>query len=262
MSDHSTDRLTALKEKSRATGLSEEEARELADLERGGPAPVTSKLLPPRIQGRPWQAQFWRQRSLGPLGGLLLVFLGAVLVVVAAVTRKPAVDWRIYEDPAFTFAIDYPSGWTSTSISNRSRQLTGPKARRVDGVVFSQTQIAPRDLAALINVDYRGPAYGIAVYNPGTLLPPVGVPSASPGAVRIGGLDAQEYTTTTDGVTLTVAMAQVGKRLVVFFWKAPDEAADGLHDVFDHARDSLRLSEGLAQTPGAPTPTTGIKPRG
>jgi hypothetical protein len=59
----------------------------------------------------------------------------------------------------------------------------------------------------------------------------------------------------------TLAYAVVEDRLVVFFARAPEALADGLQDVFDHARDSLRLSEGLERTPESPTPT-GIKPRG
>jgi hypothetical protein len=262
VSEESNERLDYLREKSQGQGLRDREAQELADLERGGPPPVLSKLLPPRLPGRPWRREYWRNRDLGPLGGMLLVILGVVIVAVAAVTRTPAVDWRIYEDPAFTFAVEYPNGWTATSVSERTPAENGEKARRVDGVVFAQSRITPEALAGALQAGYHGPAYGIVVYKPGPAAP-LGGPqpgSASPSDVRVGGLPAQEYTIETDGVITTTAYAVVKGRLVVFFFKVPEALADGLQDVFDHARDSLRLSEGLEHTP-SPTPT-GIKPRG
>jgi hypothetical protein len=188
------------------------------------------------------------------------VILGAAVVIVAAVTRKPAVDWRIYEDPAFTFAVDYPQGWTATSVSERTPAKNGEQARRVDGVVFAQSRVTPKDLAGVFQPGYHGPAYGIVVYKPGPAAPPAGAPpgSASPADVRLAGLAAQEFTSTSGGVVTTMAYAVLKNRLVVFFVKVPEGMSDGLQDVFDHARDSVRLSEGIEQTPASPT---GIKPR-
>jgi hypothetical protein len=259
VSETSERRRADLEEKSRATGLSDEEVTELAELERGGPAAVPSKLLAPEPKTRPWQPAFWRSRALGPLGALLV--LGGLLVVLVAVfIRKPAVDWRVYEDPAFTFALEHPAGWTTTPVSDRAEAKKGQPARRIDAVIVAPSRNVPDDLGQVLAPGYPGPAYGLAVYNPAPsgglpILPPADG-QGGPVAVRIGGLDAQEVTITSAGHITRFAYGQEGDRLVVFFVTVPESRADELADIFDHARESVRLSEGLEEVPESPRATT------
>ena len=89
------------------------------------------------------------------------------------------------------------------------------------------------------------------MYKPGPASPPSNPLPGSGAAsdVSIGGLDAQSFTTTTDGVVTTLAYAVVKDRLVVFFARAPESLADGLQDVFDRARDSVgAMIEQIDQT--------------
>jgi hypothetical protein len=251
-------RQAALSRKARATGLTDEEVTELADLERGGPATVPSKLLSPEPRLRPWTPAFWRSRGLGPLGALL-VLGGLLIVLVAVFTRKPAVDWRLYEDPAFTFALEHPAGWTTTPVSDRAEAKNGQPARRIDAVIVAPSQNVPGDLGEVLAPGFEGPAYGLAVYNPSPaglpILPP-SVGQGGPTAVRIGDLDGQEISTVVGGMVTRLAYARDGDRLVVFFVKVPQSRADELADIFDHARSSVRLSEGLEKLPASPRATT------
>src|SRR5204863_489962 len=68
-------RLELLRGKLAERGLSDDEVRELGDLERGGPPPLESKIRPWTPPVRPWQLAWWRGRSLGVVGGLLVVVL-------------------------------------------------------------------------------------------------------------------------------------------------------------------------------------------
>jgi hypothetical protein len=251
-------RREALARKARETGLTDDEAREVADLERGGPPPARSALLPPRDRERPWQAGYWRRRSLGPLGALLVV-LGVVLIVIAAVARRSSIDWRIYEDPGFAFALDYPGDWAATSVYQQGPGEKGPKARRVDGVVFSTGGQTLEELGDVFLPGFSGPAYGLVIYRPapagGPPIPVLG--SASPSPVEIDGNAGQEVVTVAGGVVTRVAYAELEDRLVMFFVRAPDASLDELETVFDQALQSIRLSEGVEETPA----TTGPTPR-
>ena len=259
MSERDERRLAVLRDKAQSVGLSDREATELADLERGGPAPVPSKLLTRRPRTRPWTVEYWRGRALGPLGALL-VLGGLLIVLVAVFTREPAVDWRIHEDAAFTFAVDYPFGWTTTPTNERIPGKDGEPARRVDAVVIAPSRDVPATLGEVF-AGYEGPAYGVAVYKPAPaalpLLPPSGA-ATTPRSVRLAGLNAQQTSTTTAGVITTLIYAQDRDRLVVFFIRVPSPRAEELAPIFDHARSSLRLSEGLEELPASPRAT----PRG
>jgi hypothetical protein len=249
-------RREVLARKSRKTGLTDDEARELADLERGGPPPGRSALLPPRDRERPWQAGYWRRRSLGPVGAVLVV-LGLVLIVIAAVTRRSSIEWRIYEDPGFSFSLDYPGDWAATSINQQGPADEGPKARRVDGVVLSTGGQTLEDLGDVFLPGFSGPAYGLVIYRPvpGSG-PPVPIPgTASPSSVEIDGNAGQEVTTVADAVVTRVAYAELEDRLVMFFARAPGASFEELETVFDHALRSIRLSEGVEETPGPTGPT-------
>ncbi len=250
-------RVDSLLRKSRETGLTEEEARELADLERGGPPPARSALLAPPERERPWQVRYWQRRSLGPMGAVLVV-LGVVLIVVAALARRPSVDWRIYEDPGFAFALDYPSGWSVTSFNQQEQGRQGPKARRVDGVVFSDGDRTPEELSEVFLPGFSGPAYGLVIYRPALPGPPVPVLGASPSDVEIAGTPGKEVASTVDGVVTRIAYAQLKDRLVMFFVRAPEARIDELESVFDHALRTVRLSGGTEGTPQ----TSGPTPRG
>jgi hypothetical protein len=252
MSDQ-TDRLDALLRKSRETGLTEGEARELADLERGGPPPVRSSLLPAEDRERPWQLRYWEGRSLGPMGAVLVV-LGLVLIVIASLARQPSVDWRIYEDTGFAFAMQYPNGWSTTAFNQQEPGEQGPKARRVDGVVFSDGK-TPADLTEVFLPGFSGPAYGLVIYRPALPAPPVPVLGASPAPMDIDGNPGQEVTTSADGVVTRIAYAQLEDRLVMFFVRAPAAQVEELETVFDHALGSVRLSGGIDGTPGTSGPT-------
>jgi hypothetical protein len=252
MSDR-TDRLDALLRKSRETGLTDGEARELADLERGGPPPVRSSLLPGEDRERPWQLRYWKGRSLGPLGAVLVV-LGIVLIVIASLAREPSVDWRIYEDTGFAFAMEYPNDWSVTPFNQEEPGGQGPRARRVDGVVFSDGK-TPAALSEVFLPGFSGPAYGLVIYRPALRAPPVPVLGASPSAVDIGGKPGQEVTTSADGVVTRIAYAQLKNRLVMFFVRTPVGQVEELEAVFDHALRSVRLSGGIEGTPGTSGPT-------
>ncbi|MFN2589740.1 MAG: hypothetical protein ABR518_03115, partial [Actinomycetota bacterium] len=152
-------RRATLEDKARRTGLSEAEATELADLERGGPQPVPSKLIPPSPHAKPWTAAYWRGRALGPLGALL-VLAGLVVVLIGVFVRRPAIEWLIYEDPAFTFAIQYPRGWKTTPVSEVADSKDGERARRVDAVLVTPSQDVPNHLGGAFALGYRGPVYG------------------------------------------------------------------------------------------------------
>lgn len=252
-------RLEALRRKSQRTGLTDDEARELADLERGGPPPGRSSLLPPRERERPWQLGYWRRRSLGPLGGLLVV-LGVVLIVVAAVARRSSIDWRIYEDPGFAFSMDYPGDWTATSFNERARGGGGRDARRVDAVVFSTGGETPSELSEVFVPGFSATAYGLVIYRPAPASgPPVPILApAAPSPVEVAGHPGEEVATVTAGVVTRFAYAELEDRLVMFFVRAPQADIDELESVFDHAMRSIRLSGGIEGTPG----TTGPTPRG
>ena len=251
-------RREALLRKSKETGLTQEEARELADLERGGPPPARSSLLPPRDRARPWQAGYWRRRSLGPLGALLVVF-GVVLIVVAAVARRSSIDWRIYEDPRFAFSLDYPGDWTATSFSEQASGEEDPEARRIDAVVFSTGGESPSELSEVIIPGFSGPAYGLVIYRPVPAGgPPVPILTADPPSrTDIAGHPGEEVATVAGGVVTRIAYAELEDRLVMFFVRAPQADIDELETVFDHALQTVRLSEGIEGTPG----TTGPTPR-
>jgi hypothetical protein len=253
-------RQSALEKKARTRGLSPDEATELADLHRGGPPPVLSKLLVREPPVRPWTASFWRGRGVGPLGALLIL-AGLLIVLIAVFAQRPAIDWRIYEDAAFTFALDYPQGWTSAPLSDRSKAKEGEKPRRIDAVVFAPSQDTPSDLGGVFDPGYRGPAYGVAVYQPGPAALPFIVPGGAgvPTEARIGGLDGEEIIGTFEGVTTRIAYATDEEgRLVVFFARAPEERVDDFREIFDHARSSVSVSGGIEATASPPRAT----PRG
>ncbi len=182
-----------------------------------------------------------------------------MIAVVVVSLRRPSIDWRIYEDPAFTFKIEYPNGWTTTPLSERAPARKGRPARRVDAVAVIESGPPPDSLGAVFAQDNRGPAYGFIVYEPavGELVvqaPPAGTPGR---AVRIAGLDGLEYDSTLAGIVTRVTYARVGDRLVVFFARAPQKRAGDLAAIVDHARDSIGLSQGLETTVSPPRATRG-----
>jgi hypothetical protein len=251
------DRRAALEKKARRTGLSPDEATELADLERGGPAPVESKLLVREPPVRPWTAAYWRGRGVGPLGALLILF-GLLIVLIAVFVQRPAIDWEIYEDPAFTFAVDQPHGWPATPVSERSEPKKGEKARRLDAVLIAPDRDAPSELGGAFDAEYPGPVYGVAVYQPG----PAALPFFLPGGqerssgVPVGDLDGREIVATVEGVVTRVAYARDEEgRLVVFFDRVPEGQADEFREIFDQARSSVRVSGGIEVTASPPRAT-------
>lgn len=194
---------------------------------------------------------------MGPLGALL-VLGGLVIVLVAVFIQKPAVDWRLYEDQAFTFSLDHPAGWATKPLSERAPAKDGAPARRIDAVVVSPSQDVPDSLAGVLAPGYAGPAYGLAVYNPAPPSLPI-LPAVTgqdePIDTQIGPLDGQEVTATSGNAITRFAYAREGDRLVVFFVLVPQSRAEELADIFDHARSSVLLSEGLEEVPESPRAT-------
>jgi hypothetical protein len=187
------------------------------------------------------------------------VILGVVLIVVAAVARRSSIDWRIYEDPGFAFALDYPGEWTATSFNERAPDDRGPDARRVNAVVFSTGGETPSELSAVFLPGFTGPAYGLVIYRPVPARgPPVPILApASPSPVEVAGHPGEEVATVAHGVVTRFAYAELEDRLVLFFVRAPQADIEELVSVFDHALQSIRLSGGIEGTPG----TTGPTPR-
>ncbi|MFN2590398.1 MAG: hypothetical protein ABR518_06480, partial [Actinomycetota bacterium] len=111
-------------------------------------------------------------------------------------------------------------------------------------------------------VGYRGPVYGFAVYRPG----PAAFPFILPGAeaersdVDVAGEEGTEVVAAFGGSTTGLAYATDAKgRLLVFFWRTPEGRAEDFAEIFEHATDSILLSEGVQQTPASPPRATPLE---
>jgi hypothetical protein len=251
MEDEPQDRLDLLRGKLAERGLSDDEVRELGDLERGGPPPLESKIRPWTPPVRPWHLAWWRGRSLGVVGGLLVVVLILVAVVIAF-RRGPAVAWRVYPDTKSGFRIDYPDGWVPQPIDERSPTSgLGRLAQHVAGVVMSRSGREPADVETLLGGPVTEPFYGLIVRTP--------VPSPARGVsvvqacrrvgfgglhqparqVTLGGLAGAQFDSTVRGIIRRDVCAFRGRTLVTFFARVPVGQDAATRDVIDGAQRSV-----------------------
>jgi hypothetical protein len=242
MSQESDDRRTALRRKAIEAGLSDDEARELADLERGRPSqpgPGFGHRPPP---DRPWQLRYWKGRSLGPIGGLIAVAL-ALLAVAVIFVRRPAVSWSVYGDRHVGFRLDYPEDWITQDVTQ------GSNGGDVVGVAVTREGTLPPDYHGALAPPITQPVYGLVIFTKhpsdgAVLLRPflTGSGSEEPTIASLGGLPGSEVRFATEGVEArTVYATDQEGRLIVFFSRVPAGEARTVQDVIEHARQSVRL---------------------
>ena len=244
MTEHCGDpvlRRRELESKRSASGLSDAEARDLADLERGGPEPFPSKLLSPRQPGaRPWQRRFWQGRALGPLGAVLVVVvLVGVIGVYFAV--RPAVDWRIYEDPGARFSLDAPASWTTQAVSDEP--FAGGRA---NGVLVAKTGTFSIRLTGVFGAPFDQPSYGFLIFQGGSVAQELGLvlgpkPGPLAGGATLAGLRATVVESDSGGQFARTVYAQDGNRLLVLFFRSPSARRGELKDELNHVPGSVRL---------------------
>ena len=210
---------------------------------------MQSKLVVRQEPEKPWQLSWWRDRSLGPLGGLI-----AVLVVLGAVVFRtnfyPSISWRLHVHGDQGFALEYPDGWVLEPIDQGQAMLG-----EAQGVVVSASGVGaktPRDLEK----EADQPVYGVFWYS---MDPSVSRATAfqdlrrsaralgafSPSATRLmafmDGRAAEQLEGRVGENWVRVVYALAGRTPVVFLSRAPLEDVDGSRNVLDHALSSVKL---------------------
>jgi hypothetical protein len=249
-------RLEFLRGKLAQRGLSDDEVRELADLERGGPPPFESKIRPWTPPIRPWHRAWWRDRSLTAAGGLMVVVLIMVAVVIAF-RHHSAVSWRVYPDTRTGFTIDYPDGWVAQPIAQHLNAGDArPVAQDIVGVIVSMSGREPTDMGAVFQGPVTEPFYGLVLWTrfTGSEVP---APGSSPveacrtagvgglhqsaTQVTLGGLQAAQFESTVRGVVHRDVCAFRGSTLVRFFARVPVKQQAATGDVIEGAQRSVSL---------------------